>query len=427
VNVAPKWFTFLATYLSSGTPSFTTASSVCSKSATGGSSSVGTTPPDKDALFYNPKLYQQASQIIVMSDISVKVDYVFTEYGIDGSEYLYADRYRGTGGVRQLGEAGASAESATRKINALRSSYHRIQKSDAKVAPSGSYTNKMMTRKNGDALSDVTTKRKKLDREWRRNAGSHARHGRSQNRNRKTLAEDYLILYGGSLEGSFDGSSYRVVWDKKFYAIGDIDNFTPIYIRDEGGSSFSIPVFYFPNNIKVTSSMFDYDTTPKEVADMGGIYGALEFGINEGAATITAFTLMTSAGEQVSETPPSAGGHIVPILYVEGEVDNREYWEIIGGVDGTVLDWNEEQEFDLFVMSAEQYWGIYDLQDSEIVVDMWAFDLDIFDAESKEGFELHSFYVDADVSSASTAIKSHWMVSLVFTGVLSAVISSFCF
>lgn len=340
---APNWLEFLTTYYNynAATVSASSTSSICR----GDPTSV-TQPTREGQLLLNPTSEEIDDGFLVETEVVLNVDEVIVEYGLDLTPAL-----------------------ATRQEN------------------------RKLTR-NGPSRTRVVPRHPLL-------ASSH-RYQRQRRINslQRRAQEDYLYLYGGDVEGSYDGSKYEATWDGHFFVFVDgKGNWEPAFGLDLGSNSRALPVMYFPPNITVTGADFPLRTTEEEAKELGGIYGFLSILTPSSEGLITAVTLYTDSLDTFSETPRAAGGQIVPIIYGEAYIDGESYFEYVGGFNGTVFDWGEDS--DLAVET--QHWRTV-LEDNSatlgletIVLSVAAYDLDVFDGESEsiDGTDLVFFEFSA--------------------------------
>lgn len=344
---APKWLTFLQNYYNASPSLFSSSKSVC----VGNPTSL-TAPTREGQLLLTPSAKQDGIAILTQSEVTRSTDEVFVEFGLDLTPGIGIGR-------RDLYE----------------------------VAP----------KENAGLESQIV--REKLN----------SRFGRVHQRRRRLADEDdYLILFGGTVTGSYDESNFAAAWDGNFFIIGDsANNSEPVYASQNGGGSKDIPVFYYPNDISVSSADFPRGTTVDEAIALGGVFGYLTIAYDGTTGLITdSATLYTETRETFSETPRSAGGKIVPILFTEGSINGADAPIYVGGFFGTVVDWTEENSITFTV----QGWKTTleeraQLGLETVVVTMLAIDNEKFDADSSAGIDLKTFQFPEKADSASSSVR----------------------
>jgi len=385
----PDFFDMVQTFVLSSSPSTkSNAGTTCAKSA-----QSDVKPMWEGQLLLNPTISSEDGIVTVQSDIATSTDDVIVEYGINGTEWLFLPGRR-----RQ-------------RRDLKLSKVHYSGGTEHPVLAAGSMRSLLARR------------------------GLSSANRRAHQITRRDVEEGHLFVYGGGVYGTYSGSTFVANGARGFYFLKDSDNLTPIYLKTSpsgtaGQKYGEIPVMYFPEEADIKSEDLSYETTLEEALERGGRFGALTFGLDEeqteqGATLTTGFALMTNADNStdstISETPPSAGGRIVPIMYVDGVADGVSYSEILGGVDQTVIEWNKDQEFDLLVMTPEESLMNFGLNRSSVLVDMYAFDYDKIDdwdnLEIGKGFDKHSFSVEIDVMTIDGSVAAlrkpeTWIMSL---------------
>lgn len=169
---------------------------------------------------------------------------------------------------------------------------------------------------------------------------------------------DYFYIYLGTIAGEYQNATYTATWDRNFLFLGDaVNGHLPVYVYDHGYGSRSVPVLYFSADRPITRGDIPVQTTLEQAMAMGGRLGSLHFGYNTTTETITTgFSLMTSSnGSAISETLPSEGGQIVPILFADGVVDGYKYGIILGGFDRSIWQWSEANPLEIVLVPASRY------------------------------------------------------------------------
>jgi len=169
--------------------------------------------------------------------------------------------------------------------------------------------------------------------------------------------EDYLYQFSGDIVGVFSDSIYTAPWDGNFFAIGDKD----IYVFDYGEGSKEFPVMYFPQSKPVTASNVQGMNSFADAVAAGGEHGFVTFNIENkvnGVITdgLTLYTISGSDGESYSEVIRSRGGQIVPVNFVEGEIEGEILDFFIGGKDGdNILAWTTGNLLEINTISGNNY------------------------------------------------------------------------
>lgn len=356
---APNWLAFLRNYYDS-TSSISSGASVC----VGDLTSV-TAATREGQLLLTPSARQEGIEITTESEITRNTDEVLVEFGLDLTPGIGIGRR-----LREFSPAQTVGSHSRRDPAQIRSRF-----------------------------------------------GLHGlahQHGR---RRRRLDDKDFLIVYGGSIGGAYDKSNFAAKWDGHFFLIGDsANNLEPVYAADNGVGSRNIPVFYFPNSVTVSSANFPRGSTDVDATELGGVFGYLTMAYNGTAGLITEqATLYTETRDTFSETPRSAGGQIVPVLFTEGMIDGVDAFIYVGGFFATVLDWNEENNITFTVQSWQttlEEKAALGLEN--VVVNMVAFDAEKLEEETAAGIDLVSFRFPDSASSSIT-----W-ASTLFVAVVTA-------
>lgn len=244
--------------------------------------------------------------------------------------------------------------------------------------------------------------------------------------------DDFLVLFGGDVSGTYSDSLYQATWNGNFFLIFDDGGQSePAYAADLGDGARALPVMYFPSNITVSGTDFPHRTTEEDAKELGGVYGYLSVVVtseDEQLLTSDATTLYTETRDSFQETPRTAGGRIVPIIYAEASIDGGSFSVYVGGFNGTVFDWgNADNEVSVRTL----HWQTA-LAENEalglkhVIVDIAAYDFHTTTTEGAspnetlKGFDYELFvYPDEEESGASAAWN--WsMTSLVAAMLLLA-------
>lgn len=235
---------------------------------------------------------------------------------------------------------------------------------------------------------------------------------RLANPTRRTQEEDFLILFGGDVLGSYSGPTYSATWDRRFYLINDIATgaLEDVYAFDDGEGAKTIPVMYFPSGTTAATLTNIPDTVEATKIQLGGQSGFLSFSVNDDGVPLNNLILFTASGldnQTYSETPTSAGGFIAPIVYVEAIFDGKFFDVLVGGFNSTVLPWNEESTLRMSTITDQEYADIFDVTDDPVgpvLIDVVAYDFDIYDEDSVSaaGVESKTLNVPLPITVAPT-------------------------
>ena len=357
---APNWLEFMQTYYASTTSQLETGS-VCR----GDPSSV-IQPTREGQLLLNPTSEEDGTDIVVQSEVILNVDDVTVEFGLDLTPGL--ELLGGTDGRLLKGMYDPSNID-----NSTRYSQHPI-------------------------LQRFHQRRQKYRRRGRRL--------------QQYDEDDYLILFGGDVEGTYDGAKYKATWDGHFFVfMDDAGQLEPAFAIDLGEQSRALPVMYFPPgaDTEVTGEDFPHRTTEEEAEALGGVYGYLNVLATGSEGVLNDLALYTESLDTFSETPRSAGGQIVPIIYSEAYLGGNDYFVYVGGFNGTVFEWNEDSRLSVTTLHWTTVLEQYERRGVDtVVVDFAAYDLDKFDEndeDSDEGFDV-AFFTYPEESMASLASLS---------------------
>jgi hypothetical protein len=236
--------------------------------------------------------------------------------------------------------------------------------------------------------------------------------------------EDLLVLFGGDVTGTYNGSQYQATWDGNFFLIFDARGQSePAYASDLGDNARALPVMYFPPNITVVGTDFPHRTTEEQAKALGGVYGYLSVvaTAEEEEGVISVGTLYTEARDSFQETPSTAGGQIVPIIYAAARIDGGSYSVYVGGFNGTVFDWGGS-DTDNAISVRTLHWRTALAENTalgleHVIVDMAAYDLDNTnpaepgsDTETLNGYDYTLFVYPAEASEG--VVVAAWNLSL---------------
>ena len=163
-------------------------------------------------------------------------------------------------------------------------------------------------------------------------------------RARRTQEDDYFLVFGGSLNPIYGCNDFSATWDGQFYQLYLIEQDTAewIYAEARGGTMYSIPMMYFgkqPSNDFILR-LQSLELTYEEALAAGGMDAEITFSIDPCDDFSQNMVLYTYNGGNLAEMPPSSGGYLVPIVFVELNV-GASY--VLGGFSGTIFEWNEDQ------------------------------------------------------------------------------------
>ena len=220
--------------------------------------------------------------------------------------------------------------------------------------------------------------------------------------------DEYLYLLGGDLMGEYKGSKYEAKWDQNFYFlnISGVEAFEALYVFDQGDGSKRIPAMYFPDdkreqvaNLQFLDFLFfDFDYWVEEVSclyvflircghtwkfistkfpffSQGAKFAFISFSEDKAVGRIndnlSLFTV-TSSGT-FAETPRSDGGLLIPLIYIDAFIQGRRLTTLPGGFNQTVVEWNENIDYNILTTSAERIFDVIPDADA-VVVNMYAYD-----------------------------------------------------
>jgi hypothetical protein len=352
---APNWLEFLENYYVSVLPSDTTDGSVCTLGT-----STSEEPESEGDLLMNPSVEITSGGVEISAEITRGTDEVLVEYGTDMTPNLEEEERRLK---RRILETVGSKKPLTIPSESM-SHYHPMKARSQ--------------RKASQRMDD---------------------------------SEDYFFVFGGDVLGDYEGSRYTAIWDRNFYILVVDDVFEAIYASDFGGGFKDIPVFYFSEANPITPEDIPFLTTIAEAEKLGGQFSVLSFTSDRSKSKVRNYALYTYGGEMPSETPRSAGGYIVPIVFTRAVIGDVLITELVGGFNSTVFAWNEESTFSVVTVGALEW--LEGLELDTVIMDVSAYDYDTFDSKTLAGFDLESFYLSSDelASSAAAAFNSLSMMT----------------
>lgn len=203
--------------------------------------------------------------------------------------------------------------------------------------------------------------------------------------------EDYFIIFGGLVYPEYGCGKYDADWDKNYYILmnstdGEPVDFMYVYRGSDGKNT--VPVLYFPESTsdsvksELQSKMENFDLTIEEAEALGGEWSTLEFTSEhvknkpEGLASLpldlTSLYTPSESGLATSQTDISLGGFILPVLYVESQIQGRLVDYMVGGFLNQIIDWKPNITLGVEAVSTERT-AAY-LESNSSVIDLAAFD-----------------------------------------------------
>jgi hypothetical protein len=221
--------------------------------------------------------------------------------------------------------------------------------------------------------------------------------------------ENFLVLFGGDVSGTYSGSLYQATWNGNFFLMfDDSGQSEPAYAADLGDGARALPVMYFPPNITVSGTDFPHRTTEDDARKLGGVYGYLS----------------VVARDSFQETPRTAGGRIVPIIYAEASIDGGSFSVYVGGFNGTVFDWGNADN-DVSVRTLHWQTALAEneaLGLKHVIVDIAAYDYHATTEgaspnETLKGFDYELFVYPGEEESGAAA-SWNWSMTILVTAML---------
>jgi len=170
-----------------------------------------------------------------------------------------------------------------------------------------------------------------------------------------------------------------------------------VYVDDEGNGAKSIPVLYFPSDIPedIQSKLAGLALTFEEALEAGAVEGSLSFSIQPCQGTINDnLALYALGGAGLAEQPRSAGGFVVPVVYVYGIVYGKEREYYLGGFNGTSFAWSEDYNMTVTPMDIDDVLTTYSLDTA--ILEVHAVDLDFSDNATASSSSYPSNYTGFD-------------------------------
>lgn len=382
---APQFSAFLIQFLASSTP-YDQTSMVCDCSQADIPSAQR-----EGQLLVNPSISVDGNTSVTLtSKVVEQTDFVLIEYALDFTELFFGDDGT-TGGNNRHSRL-------LQSINKFKHHRHKLLSPDKdKIVQS-----------HQDHSRFESHRRKKL-----------INNQKPQGRRRASEVnrQDYFLLYGGDISPIYGCADFRAEWDQNFRILADGSQslFETVYAIDDGDGAGSIPVLYFSDSLPVElqDPFLFYTLTIEDAVAAGASRGYLSYFIGPGEPFTQNFILFTESPNGLSETPPSAGGYIMPIVYVEGVIAGETISYILGGFANVFSGWNINHSMTIGLATRSLLVNQLPSVDSSLI-DVMAVDFDV------EPF-VEDFYafVIGDTTGQSSAIRV-----LVTKGVLLAMSAS---
>jgi hypothetical protein len=212
---------------------------------------------------------------------------------------------------------------------------------------------------------------------------------------------DYYYVYGGNFEVEYNLYNVQAVWDRRFYFLvtNSSQTYTTIYVTDKGNGQKSFPVCYFsPASTITPADLAGFIDVNDAMASLGCIPGEVTF-----SAQSVSFTLYAlNDFETLSEVPPSAGGQIAPITYIDLFANQRFIsGGIVGSFEQTIVNWSPTADMSMMSVSDAENLDVYGDETTAIVyVEAYDFEKLEYNNVTEEYSGLDSYYYEYDVSLA---------------------------
>lgn len=253
--------------------------------------------------------------------------------------------------------------------------------------------------------------------------------------------DEYLYLLGGDVAGNYAGARYSADWNKQFYFLNitGTNTFEALYVFDQGDGSRKVPAMYFPEanredvaNLQFLDYLFfDFDGWIKK----GARFSFLKFSEDEASGRINDnLSLFVSNQAGVfAEQPRSAGGLMIPLVYIDAYIQGRKLNTLPGGFNQTVISWSENLDYNILTTPADRIFDVIPSTDA-IVVNMYAFnhgdpladpDVRYYDVRRERGQLTDGFQIQPDTSdteSTSSAASTSLTAGLTALAGLSLVL-----
>ena len=353
------------------------------------------------------------------TEISRETDWMLVEFGIDLTPLL--DSGSGNGGGGSVNDDSTNVNRGSSDGNRHRQLQHRLRDAAKERKLTFASSEPTMIRPSSPALQtnsitflhDLRTSSR--TNKQRRRVNRHLQQQEPQERILQG-SQDYFILFGGDVAGQYNQSNYNAFWNRQFYLLEDsFGNLDVLYGYDNGNGQKEVPVMYIPPEYPIASDDVPFGLTEQQAKTrfVGAEYGYLSFSLDtkseftllntkqagDPSSTSPEMSLYTSDGATYSEKPRTAGGQILPVVYVEGQLDGAELDVLVGGFFSTVLEWSVENEMELLVTEASDYMDIFDV--NYLVVDVLAVDDDVSNVpggatDNSKNSDFTFFIIDRD-------------------------------
>lgn len=199
--------------------------------------------------------------------------------------------------------------------------------------------------------------------------------------------EDYLMLLGGDLKGTYDGSAYSTQWNRDFYFLDVFGRGTyeALYVFDQGNGAKSIPVLYFSEasrpavvDRKEIGWLEYLQYNESHFRELGAAYGFLTFSVNgESGVVDNNLILFTSdsANNVFAEKRRADLGFIYPMVYVDGVGQGHKLTTLPGGFNQTHIDWDDSLDYKVIATPATEIFEVIPSTDA-VVLNMYGFDFE---------------------------------------------------
>jgi hypothetical protein len=335
----PNYLTFLATFYSTPTPAAqTSASPVCGNTLEPSRSAVNETE-----LLIDPGFYTSGgTNATIRSQVTRSVDFVLVEYGIDATHLLSED-------VRRRLHQSLRANEARRKLR------------DAETGHDNQHR-----------------------RRWHRSLSKN--HDRTNDRyrhhqRRAQEAGGLFLIFGGDVAFDYDGANVTATWDRVFYWLASGNNTEPAYVVDDGNGAKTIPVCYFGPQTPISPEDIPIGSVVDEVVKSKGCQeGFLTFSVtNSEGVSLYVYRQTGGATDDgnattLAEMPASAGGQVVPIVFILYSFNGEEYDELLGGFDQTIIPWGVGTDLTIYRSNDVTTQALYG--SDAAFMNMFAYDFD---------------------------------------------------
>lgn len=194
-------------------------------------------------------------------------------------------------------------------------------------------------------------------------------------------AEDYLMLKGGEVSGTYQGSTFSSAWDQSFYFLNTTDesgesSLEALYVKDEGDTKW-VPVIYFPESMRDTVEDFEVQDflifdSDRYILQGAAKYAYLGFSKTPEGLINHNLALYISQGTVFHEQPREAGGLLMPVIFVDGSLQGQRVSSMLGGFDQTVIEWSTTLDYHIVEVEASQVSEIIPSADM-VAVNLYAF------------------------------------------------------